>query len=336
MPGYAPERFEMQPNQTRFEPPAEPRRVLMVEDSAGHAQLVRSSLAECAPPQFEIDHVVRLDDALRSVGRQRYDAMLLDLSLPDGEGLTTLGTASSLAGQLPVLVLTGSDDDGMALSALRAGAQEYLVKGRVDYRTLPATILRAIERHGNTRRAIARARQHGPAPELVPLRDPLTGLISEALLWDRLEHAIARVSRCREPLAVAVLRYDALPETRARFGPELADALLYKGAATLHEGLRKGDTLARYGPDGFALVFEQPIGHALLDRLVVRLLEAQALIQLSRADVELSRVIPGVGITRYPSDGVTPAALLGRADAAWHRAVSAGGGLRFYERGVAH
>lgn len=316
--------------------PDEPRRVLMVEDSAGHAQLVRSSLAKCAPALFDIDHVERLDDALRSAGRQSYDAMLLDLSLPDGEGLTTLGTAASLAGQLPVLVLTGTDDEGMALSALRAGAQEYLVKGRIDYRTLPTTILRAIERHRNAQRALVRSQLRGAAPERVALRDPLTGLVSEALLWDRLEHALQRAARRQAPLAVAVLRYDGLPALRARFGPELADGLLCKGAETLRKAVHPDDTLARYGPDGFALVVETAADEASLQRLVVPLLEAQALIQLSRADVELSRAIPGVGATLYPSHGLTASALLGRADAAWHRAVSTGGGFRYHESGRAH
>ena len=121
-----------------------PSRVLLVEDSDDYASLVRAALAKDG--SFELDRSRRLDEALRCLERKDYDAMLADLSLPDGQGAYTIECVCALAHDLPVLVLTGSDDPELIQMAFRNGAQDYLVKGQINPKGLPTAIRRAIVR----------------------------------------------------------------------------------------------------------------------------------------------------------------------------------------------
>lgn len=92
--------------------------------------------------------VTRLGDAVQHVRRARPDVMLMDLSLPDARGLETCSRARAAAPGVPLVVLTGLEDERMAIAAVQEGAQDYLTKGRIDPETLSRTIRYAIERAG--------------------------------------------------------------------------------------------------------------------------------------------------------------------------------------------
>ena len=122
-------------------------RVLLVEDNAGDARLVREHLADAPGAQrFALEDSPTLAAAAAAFARTPPDVALLDLSLPDSFGLETLARWQALAPALPVIVLTGSDDEAMAVAAVREGAQDYLVKGRIDGNLLSQAIRYAIER----------------------------------------------------------------------------------------------------------------------------------------------------------------------------------------------
>ena len=120
--------------------------VLLVEDNPGDARLIRESLKDAGAGDLKIHHVDRLTAALRSLQRDHFDVMLLDLSLPDGDGLGTVLQAQTGAPEMPIIVLTGLDDEDLARQALRDGAQDYLVKGRSDGHLLARAVHYAIER----------------------------------------------------------------------------------------------------------------------------------------------------------------------------------------------
>lgn len=121
--------------------------ILLVEDNPGDAELIRSSLAELDGWEFELACATRLSAALERLGAERpVDVVLLDLSLPDSDGLEGLAVLKQRAPHAPIVVLTGRDDEGLALGALRSGAQDYLVKGKVDSQLLRRSLLYAIER----------------------------------------------------------------------------------------------------------------------------------------------------------------------------------------------
>ncbi|HEX6927301.1 MAG TPA: ATP-binding protein [Longimicrobiaceae bacterium] len=123
-----------------------PLRILLVEDNPGDARLLREHLREAGSLQFELTHVERLAEAREKVRTEKIDVVLLDLSLPDAHGLETVRSMLEAAPEAPIIVLTGLDDDATAVQAVQAGAQDFLVKGKVDGGLLVRAVRYARER----------------------------------------------------------------------------------------------------------------------------------------------------------------------------------------------
>ena len=123
-------------------------KLLLVEDNQGDAGLLRAALGEISTPddQFQSVHAVRLGQAFEYAAKMSFDLILLDLSLPDAKGLDTVTRMTAAAPSVPIVVMTGMNDQSVAIEAMRLGAQDYLVKGQVDEATLGRTIRYAIER----------------------------------------------------------------------------------------------------------------------------------------------------------------------------------------------
>lgn len=124
-----------------------PVRILLVEDNPGDARLWRELLLEQKDLSFKFHHVERLHDALEALRTEVPDVVLLDLSLPDAVGVESVIRMHRAAPSVPLVVLTGLNDQETALNALKNGAQDYLVKDRVDGRALWHSIRYAIERN---------------------------------------------------------------------------------------------------------------------------------------------------------------------------------------------
>lgn len=125
-----------------------PIKVLLIEDNPGDARLIWEMLNGATAAQFELAHVQRLDEGLRRVGEDGgFDVLLLDLGLPDSQGLDALARVQAQALEVPIIVLTGLGDEALAVKAVGEGAQDYLVKGQVDSNLLARSIQYAIERH---------------------------------------------------------------------------------------------------------------------------------------------------------------------------------------------
>jgi PAS domain S-box-containing protein len=146
-------------------------RVLLIEDSPSDARLIREVLCREAPHGFEIEHADCLDAGLERLARRDMDVVLLDLTLPDSEGLATLSAAASVAGAVPILVLTGFDDEELAGEALRAGAQDYLPKGEVDGHSLARALRHAIDRKRTAERLRFQADVLGAVRDAVIVTD---------------------------------------------------------------------------------------------------------------------------------------------------------------------
>jgi len=122
-----------------------PLRILLVEDNAGDARLILETLKD-AGLRFELRHAPRLGDALPLLAERAADVVLLDLSLPDAHGLETVRRALAAGPETAIVVLTGLDDESVAIQAVQAGAQDYLVKGQVEPGTLSRALRYAMER----------------------------------------------------------------------------------------------------------------------------------------------------------------------------------------------
>ena len=121
-------------------------RVLLVEDNPGDARLLREVVRDAEGAHIHLTHVDTLGKALARLDADQFDVVMLDLSLPDADGLDTLVRTHAQAPSVPIVVLTGLDDEGLAIRAVREGAQDYLVKGQVTGQLLVRAMRYATER----------------------------------------------------------------------------------------------------------------------------------------------------------------------------------------------
>ncbi|MBX3472519.1 MAG: response regulator [Planctomycetes bacterium] len=123
-----------------------PIKVLLVEDDPAQLFVLQANLAEAETARFDLTPAEHLKAALAALERARFDVVLLDLGLPDSQGLGTLAAVHRTAPRVPIVVLTGHADEALAVRAAQTGAQDYLVKGFVDNQSLVRAIRYAIER----------------------------------------------------------------------------------------------------------------------------------------------------------------------------------------------
>lgn len=121
-------------------------RVLLIEDNPGDVRLLRESLAEAGAGRFELTHVDRLSAGLAGLVKTSFDVVLLDLSLPDSQGLDTVLRIRAVSNRMPIVVLTGVEDEALGLKLIQLGVQDYLVKGQVTGPLLTRSLRYAVER----------------------------------------------------------------------------------------------------------------------------------------------------------------------------------------------
>ncbi|MDX1632643.1 MAG: diguanylate cyclase, partial [Thermoanaerobaculia bacterium] len=132
----------------------QPLRILIIEDNPAEAELARELLAGSPTVDFEAESVLTLAEGVERLTEDRFDAVLLDFHLPDGEGAITVEKVRDVAPETPVVILTNLDDEEAAFEAMRLGAQDYLVKRDVDRRLLTRSLWYAV-----TRSEVERARR---------------------------------------------------------------------------------------------------------------------------------------------------------------------------------
>lgn len=221
-------------------------RLLLVEDNPGDVRLIREALSEGRWTRFELSHCDTLADALARLREGHIDVMLLDLTLPDSSGLDTLRTAHRQAPDVPILVLTGFDDETVALSAVNEGAQDFLVKGRVDGELIDRAVRYAIERH----RVLEQARQ-------LAIIDELTGVTNRRGFLVLFEHHRALADRKGIPLLLLFIDIDNMKTVNDQFGHPEGDRLLIDFARLLTATFRKSDVVARLGGDEFCVLLTE-------------------------------------------------------------------------------
>jgi len=125
---------------------ASPRELLVIEDNAGDARLLREMINGQGAHNTRVAHVTTMAAAEAHLAAHAVDVILLDLGLDDAKGLEALRRARAAAPRVPLMVLTGLDDEALAAEALQQGAQDYLVKGQIETRTLLRALRNAVER----------------------------------------------------------------------------------------------------------------------------------------------------------------------------------------------
>ncbi len=286
-----------------------PFRILLVEDNPDDVFLIEALLAG-VPDEVRpaLATAGTLAGGLAAVAAGGVDLVLLDLSLPDSMGIETVRRFLAGGRATPVVVMTGLDDEAVAVAAVQAGAQDYLVKGAADARGLIRTLRHAMERHRLVRDLErARAEEAHRATH-----DALTGLPNRILLFDRLGHALAHAARYERHVAVLFIDLDGFKDVNDTYGHAAGDAMLRAAAERLAGCIRRSDTLARMGGDEFVILFEHvdhPGRAANLAQLVLTRIEGPARIEGREIPIRLS-----IGIAVSGEDGETADELLAAAD----------------------
>lgn len=157
-----------------------PIRALLVEDNPGDARLIREMVREARGGRVQVAHAERLASAIERLADPEavLEVVLLDLSLPDSQGFETFTRLRAAAPLVPIVVLSGLDDETVALRAVQAGAQDYLVKGHVDGDTLVRALRYAIERKRleEAQRAVERQKDEFVSSVSHDLRTPIAAI----------------------------------------------------------------------------------------------------------------------------------------------------------------
>jgi diguanylate cyclase (GGDEF)-like protein len=217
--------------------------ILLVEDNPGDARLLREALKEIDATEFEMGHADTLTKALERLEQGTFDVGLLDLGLPDAQGLEVVRRIHCAAPDMPLLVLTALNDERLAIQSLREGAQDYLVKAEVDGGSVWRSLRYAMERHQV---------QLGLLD--LSLVDDLTGLNNRRSFLNLASHHAKLASRTKKTFLVGFIDLDGLKHINDTFGHQQGNRALLETANVLRDSFRQSDILGRYGGDEFAVV----------------------------------------------------------------------------------
>ena len=155
---------------------SDPIKILLIEDNPGDVRLIREMLSETGT-RYNIECVDRLSKGVERLTSEGIDIVLLDLGLPNSKGFDTFSKMSEYASKLPIIVLTGLNDEEIGSRTIRNGSQDYLVKGQIDRRLLTRSIRYAIER----KRLEEDMRKAEATQKLMKLKDQFISAVTHEL-----------------------------------------------------------------------------------------------------------------------------------------------------------
>jgi diguanylate cyclase (GGDEF)-like protein len=290
--------------------PGKPARVLLVEDDARAALELGEMLRSIWSRGLVVSQTPHLADAVQELADHGATCVLLDLH--DEPPLDTLAQLSEASPTTPIVVIADGDDAEFGVAAVRAGAQDYLVRSELSAPRLARAVTYAVER-----------KRGESALALQALHDPLTALPNRVLFVDRLRGALDRSRRTGGPVVVLFLDVDGFKQINDTLGHGAGDRLLMVLAERFQAMLRPMDTVARFGGDEFTFLFEG------LDSEEEAALVAQRITQSAAVPLTLSgqqravSISIGVYIVTDPEEEIDD--VIRQADTAMYRAKESGG-----------
>jgi diguanylate cyclase (GGDEF)-like protein len=218
-------------------------KVLLVEDQVVQIQLMIELFRLVGSNDFLLITSRTLQEALVRLSGERIDIVLLDLNLPDSHGYETFSQIQDLQVDVPVILMTATNDEQFALKAIQDGAQDFLVKGEVDAKLLFRAIRYAIERH-----------QMQSELRSLSLTDELTGLYNRRGFSTLASQHLKLARRTGQSFLIVFADLDDLKNINDTFGHAEGDAVLIATANILRRTFRESDIVARYGGDEFLVL----------------------------------------------------------------------------------
>ncbi len=220
-------------------------KILLFEDDRGDARLVREALAngDAHWGRFELEVFNRLSAGIQRLSKGDVAAILLDLTLPDNRGLDAVFNLREHAPEVPIIVLTTAADQAWGIKAVNAGAQDYLVKGKVDSSLLARSLRYAIER-----------KRLETTLQQMTLVDDLCGLYNRRGFFRFADQQLKLIRRMGKRALVFVADIQGLKEINETFGHAAGDVAINDAAALLKQTFRDSDVIGRIGGDEFVVL----------------------------------------------------------------------------------
>jgi diguanylate cyclase (GGDEF)-like protein len=285
--------------------------VLLVEDNPGDARLLELMLNEMDANPIRLDHVTSLSSAQDFLKNNTIDLVLLDLSLPDGDGLDSIQIIQQIDNSLPIIILTGLDDQNFAIKSVNSGAQDYLIKGQGDGYLILRAIRYAIERKNIEKNLY-----------LLAHYDSLTGLANRDFFHTTLSKSLLRAKRNNQALGLMFLDLDHFKEINDTLGHAAGDYLLISVTKRLQSCVRETDTIARLGGDEFTIILDsiqQSENAGMVAGKILLALAEPFLISNHQVNISSS-----IGIALYPKDATNLEEMIKYADTAMYKAKEKG------------
>ncbi len=218
-------------------------KILYVEDEIDHVILMREFTREIKNVHYEMTHVQQLCEALLELDSERYDIVMLNLSSPDKQGLDIITMVCERAPEIPVIVMTSMDDETMAIKALQRGAEEYLVKRKMNSHALSRILRHTIMRH--------KGRVELQSLSLV---DDLTGLYNRRGFMLFAQQQLSIAIRTKRGMILFFIHLECLNEINEKFGRQYEDLAKIETTNILKDSFRESDIIARHGRDEFTAI----------------------------------------------------------------------------------
>jgi diguanylate cyclase (GGDEF)-like protein len=322
----------------------EPQTILLIQHDAADAAAVRAALPASSAAPFEVEWARTCAEGLGRLGKTGptggraigLAAVLLDLDLPDSRGIETFDRVWQATPHIPIFVLSAANHEAVARLAVEHGAQDYLLKSRLDAYWLPKTLHSMIERAA-IGAALVRERER---PEVTPEPSGAAGMSAEmpgpsalpnrTILLDRLNQSMALTIRHLQKLAVLSLDLDHFKHLNDSLGCNLGDRLLQSVEKRLLGCVRSSDTVSRQGGDHFVILLAEIANPR--DAAVSAERIRQSLALPHRIDDHDLHVTASIGIVIFPDDAIEAETLVQHAERAMHEAKDGGrNNFQFHE-----
>ena len=257
-----------------------------------------------------------------------FDLILLDYQLPTMTGVEFLNTLRASAGNnTPVVMLSHSSDEHVALECIEAGAQDFITKKEVTVSRLLRAIVHSSKRH----KIEIELRESREQLRYLAECDPLTGLANRYLFESALTNALSLAERTQSKHALIMLDLDKFKNINDTLGHGIGDELLKIVAHRIQDEIRRGDMVCRLGGDEFAILVHNFDHLELIDRLTQRLLHS--INRSMQIDGNIISISSSLGVANYPDCATTSTELMKCADIALYRSKESGRNqAHFYSR----
>lgn len=309
-------------------------KILLVEDDEDDYVMTRDMLSEIEGASYSLDWAPTYNAALETINRNEHDVCLFDYRLGEHNGIELLHEAVKNGCKLPIIMLTGQGDHEVDIKAMKAGAADYLIKGKIDASVLEHSIRYAIERKKAEEKIL-----------FLAYYDSLTSLPNRVLFKDRLNQTLLIAQRHQRILAILFLDLDNFKRINDTLGHPAGDELLKQVADRLSNYIRKSDSISRYSTDEFSAVVAR-LGGDEFTILLTEIAQVHDTIKVAQRildaiaqpfDIEGQEVFitASIGIAIYPIDGEDVDSLLKNCDTAMYHAKNEGrNNYKFYEQSL--